>query len=192
MSSLRRIDVAAIPAQRWKNGAGLTREIAAGPPDANLHDFDWRLSVAELARGAPFSAFAGIDRHIVVLRGAGMALCDETGVLVRDLRPFEPWAFAGERALNAQLPAGPCQDLNVMTRRGAWRAEVAVVREARRLACGEVTLLLVAEGRWHIGDDAFDALQGVLHEGERGGVGASPCSAHALLLHVRLCHDRPS
>ena len=118
MSAARRIDVGAIAPQRWKNGAGLTREIALGPAGAGLDDFGWRLSVAELERDAPFSAFPGIDRCIVVIDGAGMALHDAAGAPVRTLAPLEPWAFEGERALHAHLAHGPCRDFNVMTRRG--------------------------------------------------------------------------
>lgn len=190
MSEPRRVDVAAMVAQRWKNGAGWTREIAVGPSGAGTHDFAWRLSVAEVEREAPFSAFPGIDRCIVVLRGEGMALHDEAGGLVQALQPLAPWAFAGERSLSARLPAGPCQDFNVMTRRGAWRAEVAVLREPARLEGGDTTLLLVARGCWQLGDDGFDALQGLLQEGEHGVIEAAPRSEDAALLHVRLCHDR--
>ena len=76
MSAARRIDVGAIAPQRWKNGAGWTREIALGPAGASADDFGWRLSVAELEHDAPFSAFPGIDRCIVVIDGAGMAVHD--------------------------------------------------------------------------------------------------------------------
>ncbi len=188
----RRIDLAAIVAQRWRNGAGLTREIAVGPADAGMHDFDWRLSVAEVERDAPFSAFAGIDRCIVVLRGAGMALHDAAGARVRALEPLQPWRFAGELDLSARLAAGPCQDFNVMTRRGAWRSELAVLREPARLERGDVTLLLVACGRWRLGDTSFDTFQGLLLDGTGEPVGVTPQAPAAALLHVRLCHDRRS
>ena len=72
MSEPRRFDLRGIAPQPWKNGAGLTREIAFG--GASAADFDWRLSVAEVVRDAPFSAFPGIDRCITLLRGAGMHL----------------------------------------------------------------------------------------------------------------------
>ncbi|MFT3663983.1 HutD family protein [Piscinibacter sp.] len=183
--SAARIDLAAIPAQRWRNGAGWTREIAAGPGG---EDFDWRLSVAEVEREAPFSAFPGVDRCIVVLSGEGMALHDEAGALVQSLRPLEPWSFAGERALHARLPSGACRDFNVMTRRGAWRGDTAVLRAAAQPGRGDKTLLLAARGRWRIGDAAFGALQGLLLDGDAPPV--APLDAAAALLHVRLCHDR--
>ena len=127
MSEPRRIEIDAITPARWKNGAGLTRELAVSPAGAAMGDFDWRLSVAELQADAPFSAFAGVDRCIVVLEGAGMRLVDERGALVQALRPLEPWAFGGERVLQAELPHGPCRDFNVMTRRGRWQAALRVL-----------------------------------------------------------------
>ena len=190
MSAARCIDVGAIAPQRWKNGAGLTREIALGPAGAGLDDFGWRLSVAELERDAPFSAFPGIDRCIVVIDGAGMALHDSAGAPVRTLAPLEPWAFEGEHALHARLALGPCRDFNVMTRRGAWRAELRVLREPAPLARGDVTALLVVQGRWRLGGERCEALQGLLLDGAGEAVQAVPLEANAALLHVRLCHDR--
>ena len=58
----------------WKNGGGSTTEIAISPPDAGFDDFDWRISVATIAADGPFSAFAGIDRVITLLAGAGVLL----------------------------------------------------------------------------------------------------------------------
>lgn len=58
----------------WKNGGGTTVEIASAPGDADLDTFVWRVSVAEVARDGPFSAFPGVDRVIALVRGSGMRL----------------------------------------------------------------------------------------------------------------------
>src|SRR5512147_1621544 len=58
----------------WKNGGGRTTEIAAAPRGADLAGFTWRISVAELERDGPFSAFPGVDRTLVLLAGNGMRL----------------------------------------------------------------------------------------------------------------------
>jgi len=63
---LRAADRVAVP---WKNGGGFTREVAAYPPQSDLGNFDWRVSLAEVRRGGPFSSFAGIDRHMAVICG---------------------------------------------------------------------------------------------------------------------------
>lgn len=186
---MRRFDVESLPAQRWKNGGGLTREIARGPEGVGPEEFGWRLSVAEVEQPGPFSAFPGVDRCIVVLRGEGMALHDEAGVLVQTLLPLQPWAFAGERALHARLPAGPCQDFNVMTRRGQWRSQLGVVRISARVPRGDVTLLLALRGDWRCGRDRIAPLQGLLLDGPGEAVDLLPEGEGASLLHVQLCHD---
>ncbi|MEC4600651.1 HutD family protein, partial [Burkholderia vietnamiensis] len=48
---------AALVASPWKNGGGVTREIAAYPPGAALDAFAWRVSVADVGAGGPFSRF---------------------------------------------------------------------------------------------------------------------------------------
>jgi environmental stress-induced protein Ves len=109
----------------WKNGAGLTREIAVEPPDASIDDFGWRISVAEISRDAPFSAFAGVDRRIVLIAGHGMWLRSAGGAV--DMRldePLAPFGFSGEEPVTAQLIDGACADFNVMVRKQVWRADV--------------------------------------------------------------------
>jgi len=149
--------VAALAPQPWKNGAGLTRQIAVGPRGADNASFDWRISLAEVASDAPFSAFPGIDRCITLLRGAGMRLVSADGSVDHRLdQPLEPFRFAGEPALNATLLDGACSDFNVMTRRGAWSAEVAIVRAACELADADAMLLLGVSGSWQIDAGATD------------------------------------
>ena len=53
----------------WKNGGGVTREIAAFPRGADLSHFDWRISTAEVRSGGLFSAFPDIERILCVLEG---------------------------------------------------------------------------------------------------------------------------
>lgn len=42
----------------WKNGGGITTEIAIAPPGATLDAFDWRISTARVEAAGPFSRFA--------------------------------------------------------------------------------------------------------------------------------------
>ena len=53
-----------LPRSRGNNGGGVTRELLAWP---TASEWTVRLSVADITRDGPFSAFAGIDR---ALRGA--------------------------------------------------------------------------------------------------------------------------
>ena len=61
-------------AKPWKNGGGVTRDVAIAPPDAGLDTFDWRISFADVASDGPFSPFPDIDRTLTVVDGEGLAL----------------------------------------------------------------------------------------------------------------------
>ncbi|TIN81446.1 MAG: HutD family protein, partial [Mesorhizobium sp.] len=71
MRILRAAEYRSMP---WKNGGGVTTEIAVSPSGAGLDDFDWRVSMARVELSGPFSQFAGIDRTLAVLEGEGIVL----------------------------------------------------------------------------------------------------------------------
>jgi environmental stress-induced protein Ves len=79
--------------------------------------WDWRLSIAEVDNDGPFSAFSDVERELVLLSGEGMRLHFDDGQTVALLPPHDRHRFAGERALRAELIAGPTQDFNLMWRR---------------------------------------------------------------------------
>jgi environmental stress-induced protein Ves len=140
MRLLRAADRAATP---WKNGGGVTREIAAWPRGAGLDAFDWRVSLADVAADGPFSAFPGVDRVLTVIGGEGLVL-EVEGRAVR-LEPGAPFAFPGEAGVMARLTAGPIRDLNVMVRRGAWTARVEPWRGDREASNGPVLVVLLQD-----------------------------------------------
>jgi hypothetical protein len=108
--------------ERWKNGLGWTREILRSPDAGD--DWDWRLSIAEVDKDGPFSAFPGVDRELVLLAGEGMRLRFEDGEHVDLLPPHDRVRFAGERALQAELISGPTQDFNLMWKRDRVQASL--------------------------------------------------------------------
>ncbi|MER8186746.1 HutD family protein [Kitasatospora sp. NPDC094015] len=135
-------------ATRWLNGGGVTREVAGAPAGSGLTDFAWRVSLADVAQGGPFSRFEGVDRVITVVEGAGMALTVD-GTEHRIAEPFRPFAFAGEAGTDCRLLAGPVVDFNVMTRRGRASAEVEITdfqRELRVPEGAELLLVCLAGG----------------------------------------------
>jgi len=197
------IAIGALAPQPWKNGAGLTREIAIRHHDGNASAaaFDWRISLADVAHDAPFSAFPGVDRCITLLRGAGMQLRSDDGALAHRLDTrLQPFHFSGDLALQAHLFDGACSDFNVMTRRGAWRADVVAVHGACELNDADATLLLGLAGGWTIETGATDhdaawalaADHALLWRAKRGALWATPSQPQdAALLLVRLCQDGP-
>ena len=105
----------------WRNGGGETTEVAVHPPSAGLDAFDWRVSMAGVVAPGPFSLFAGVDRTLAVLDGAGLVLEGSGAAPVTLHAGGPPHAFPGDRPTTARLPGGAVTDLNVMTRRGRWR-----------------------------------------------------------------------
>lgn len=105
--------------ERWRNGAGWTREIHRHADGA---DWAWRISIAEIERDAPFSLFPGVERELVLLSGNGLRLRFDDGV-VHDLRPpHDKLRFSGERGVAGELLDGPTHDFNLMWRRDLFDA----------------------------------------------------------------------
>jgi environmental stress-induced protein Ves len=117
----------------WRNGGGVTRELAAWP---SFQDWIWRLSVAEVARSGPFSRFDGVQRWFAVLGGAGVRL--SLGELIHELTcTSAPLCFDGASPADCQLLDGATQDFNLML-----RADKATAQMKRIL--GTVTIVLDA------------------------------------------------
>lgn len=106
--------------ERWRNERGWTREIHRQPEGAA--QWHWRASIAEIDHDAPFSAFPGCDRELVLLAGEGMHLHFDDGESATLLPPHQRLRFAGERPLRAELIAGPTHDFNLIWRREAVEA----------------------------------------------------------------------
>lgn len=110
------LNLADLPGQPWKNGGGVTTEIAIGPAGATVQDFRWRVSRAQIDKDGPFSAFPGVTRWIALMDGPGcrIDLADGTGF---DLLPHRVFWFSGDMAATCQLKTGrPCTVINVMAR----------------------------------------------------------------------------
>ncbi|MFD9724396.1 HutD family protein [Streptomyces sp. NPDC059072] len=146
-AQIRILRAAGRAAAVWKNGGGVTREIAAFPEGADMDDFLWRASLAEVAADGPFSAFPGIDRTLTLAAGAGMDLVVGGERRLVDER-FAPQDFPGDEPTDCRLLSGPVVNFNVMYRRGAVAAETAVVRGrlSRTVVSDETVLVVALEG----------------------------------------------
>jgi environmental stress-induced protein Ves len=127
--------------ERWKNGLGWTREILRSPATGDA--WDWRVSIAEVDKDGPFSAFPDCDRELVLLAGEGMRLHFDDGDCVTLLPPHSRHRFAGERALTAELLSGPTHDFNVM-----WRRRAVDVAVLHRPLVGTMVFFPEAGVRW--------------------------------------------
>lgn len=127
---------------RWKNGGGVTRDLLLWPPGARVDNWQLRISVAEVVRNGPFSAYPGVARWFCVLQGDGVVLTlngqgqgqgqtqTQTQTLPQTLTytltpDSPPLHFDGASAPGCRLLGGPTLDLNLMARQDAGRAEMA-------------------------------------------------------------------
>ena len=154
---LRAADRAAVP---WKNGGGITREVAVWPRGAGFDDFDWRVSIAEVSGTGPFSTFHGIDRTMTILRGR-LALRFAGRTVELDTNS-EPFSFPGDATCEGMPVGGPVTDLNVMTRRGRAVARVERLGATGSIAASCMLIVATAPTRIGLGGgeytlDTFDA-----------------------------------
>ncbi|HSX61158.1 MAG TPA: HutD family protein [Tahibacter sp.] len=137
----------------WKNGGGITTEIARrGDGDA----FDWRVSVAEIAQDGDFSIFPDVDRELMLLDGGGVELAIGSDEPVALTRRYQKHAFPGEAPVSCRLIDGPTRDFNLMVRRGHYAAELIArpIVGAQLLfpAAGTTWLVFVANGHVLVND----------------------------------------
>jgi environmental stress-induced protein Ves len=153
------VRVAGVAPQPWRNGGGTTRELVTWP---SAQAWGLRVSVADVERDGPFSAFEGIERWFVVLEGAGVDLrFADSGETTRVVPGDPPLAFDGSRTLHCALVSGATRDLNVMavTKRGRVRCEPA--RAGSTAPAGDLRALF-AQDRARLlhrgGETALDAM----------------------------------
>ena len=128
--------------QPWKNGGGWTTQLAASPVGG---EFDWRASIAEIEASGPFSTFAGCERHIALLDGAGMRLEFDSAQPALLEQRLQFVRFSGDWKTYASLLDGPVRDFNFIARRERVRAEVL-----HRPLVGTMVFLAQAHTTWFI------------------------------------------
>jgi len=142
----------------WKNGGGVTRDVLISPVNANLDAFDWRISIAEIARDGAFSQFPGIDRKLAVLDGK-VALTVEGRAPVA-LDAHSPVVdFPGEASVEGRLVEGPSTDLNVMTWRGRYVARMARQSAAQPKIGAHTTVIIALNALTAMGAEDFFHLE---------------------------------
>lgn len=116
------VDTAKLPAVPWRNGGGVTREIAQC---AGRDGFLWRLSIADVCAEGPFSVFAGMSRLLTMVEGDGLALsCPEA---VFDVPYCEPVRFSGDTKVRSVLRQGKIRNFNVIFDPAVIDAQVTVL-----------------------------------------------------------------
>ncbi|GAB2738897.1 HutD/Ves family protein [Kitasatospora kifunensis] len=137
--TIQQLPAAARIPSPWRNGGGVTREVAADPAGA------WRVSLALVAADGAFSLFPEFARVLTVVEGAGLELTvgDAAPVTLTPLRPF---AFPGHLPTTARLLDGPVTALNLMTRDPGATVTLTPGGGELRPAPGGAVLALALDG----------------------------------------------
>lgn len=132
----------------WKNGLGTTRQIVIWPLDANLSNFEWRVSAAAIIFPGHFSHYPGVSRSLSVLSGKSAELkLGETKQTLSYQGPIV--TFDGGDHAEVLSADGPVLDYNVMSRDAAVEHELSCItlkKEEVYNRKGDFTLVTVFKG----------------------------------------------
>jgi environmental stress-induced protein Ves len=132
------IRYAELKAQPWRNGGGVTRELARHPRTPSVQNsaddtqWDWRVSIAEVTKAGAFSAFAGMDRVLTVIDGELLLLSVDGSE--HPLERYRPFRFSGDADSAGALPTGDIRDLNVITRNDSFKGYTSIVELSKKRA----------------------------------------------------------
>ncbi len=134
MRIVRATDYRVVP---WKNGGGITHEVAVWPLAAGMDEFGWRVSIATVSRGGAFSIFPGVDRELAVIEGVLQLSIDGRPAVSLDGNS-PPMRFPGDVPSHGEPHGGHVTDLNVMTRRGQFTSRMRRVKLSGSHAVGDL------------------------------------------------------
>jgi len=140
------IRFAELRSEPWRNGGGVTRELASHPKAASAQDgaWDWRVSIADVSKAGDFSTFPGMERVLTVIDGELLLLTVDGAE--HPLEKYRPFRFSGEASTRGDLPTGDIRDLNVITRTGAFKGFTSIIELSKKRAqpvfAGQLAVLL--------------------------------------------------
>jgi environmental stress-induced protein Ves len=129
---------------RWRNGMGVSWDIASDPP--GVDDFGWRFAIARIDADVPFSHYPQVDRIFTLIEGNGLDLAFEGHRSLAVHRRFVPHPYPCDVPTFCHLRDGPCRALNLFTRRGRWRATADILSSGADLAHAGPMLLFALAG----------------------------------------------
>ena len=147
-SSIRRIGAAQYRRTPWKNGGGVTIDIAGeylpGAEEGGWSGLVWRVGRTRIDVPAPFSDLSGTERILTVIAGRGLLLQVIGGEALDVREPFRPVRFPGDWAIRSVLEDGPVEVLNLIADRRLAAIEVQFPAEGAVAAVGTGDIVLYA------------------------------------------------
>lgn len=146
MKLLTPADYVAFP---WKNGRGVTTDIAAlyrpGATSRDWSDILWRFGRTPIPESGPYSDLSGFERLQVLISGEGFKIHTEDGAVHRDLsRRYAPVRYDGGTKLAGRLNGGPVETANLLYRRDAFTGDLLAPAPGSRLALKDGTHMIHA------------------------------------------------
>jgi environmental stress-induced protein Ves len=140
--TITRLDPTRYVTTPWKNGGGVTVDIAVvADKEGDL----WRFGRTPIVASGPFSDYSGFDRVQVLVAGSGLVLKTPDGEI--DVRePFRPVRFTGETPIVSRLESGPVEVVNLIGHRAKVRIDIRVLEAGRDLILGSGTHIAYAPG----------------------------------------------
>jgi environmental stress-induced protein Ves len=188
------IRFAELRSEPWRNGGGVTRELASHPKAASAQDgaWDWRVSIADVTKAGDFSSFPGMERVLTVVDGELLLLTVDGAE--HPLEKYRPFRFSGDAAAHGALPTGDIRGLNVITRAGSFKGFTSIIELSKKRAhpvfAGQLAVLLQGQATVSPGaaeaanaaeaDAAASAAEGAHEEGGHGEAAAAPTEPEAL------------
>uniref|UniRef100_A0A2A4Z201 HutD-family protein n=1 Tax=OCS116 cluster bacterium TaxID=2030921 RepID=A0A2A4Z201_9PROT len=139
MHKNHRFNLDTLKAETWKNGKGVTRQIANSMPNEAY----WRFSIADVSVDGDFSVFPELARILTVVAGKGMLLSmSDKDVAANYAKPIH---FAGNIPVYGKLLDGAVQNFNLIYDANKIEALVRVGGvENSRLPHDENTIMTMA------------------------------------------------
>jgi environmental stress-induced protein Ves len=135
------LDPAGFRESPWKNGGGVTLDIAEsseeGVSPGTWDGLIWRFGRTAISVPGPFSDLTGFERRQMVVKGSGLVL-ETPDSEIDERRPFSPVCFQGETQILSRLEAGAVDVVNLMGNRQRTRIDLQVLelKSERRLPAG--------------------------------------------------------
>jgi hypothetical protein len=153
--SVTLLDPASYRRTPWKNGGGVTIDIAgAHRPGADPAGWDgmiWRFGRTRIERPGPFSDLAGYDRVLAVVEGRGLVLHPKDQAPLDVRAPFRPVSFSGDWAITSELTAGPVGVVNLIADRAQCAIELSFPEPGARASISGARCIVLALGDADLG-----------------------------------------
>ena len=135
MPAVQYLDPAQYRRTPWKNGGGVSIEIArAGSASWEAMGVAWHYGRTSIVANGPFSDLTGYDRLQVVVEGSGLVLVTPEGEI--DLRQsFRPQRYDGGTPVVTRLETGSVDVVNLIADRRKFRIDLRAATPGEQLAC---------------------------------------------------------